>query len=117
MEDENREYPILVPHSSYGDPDCCGIIMPTRGGVWVRLATDRDTADIELMCNECGFVYGTVPAAEAEAVLLRMAMEEGVCSERCPHCGEMNVILGFSSLEAFTCRFCGQGVKVERPVQ
>jgi hypothetical protein len=40
------------------------------------------------MCNECGVIVDTVPAAEAERVLLRMPMDEGVCSERCPHCGE-----------------------------
>jgi hypothetical protein len=117
MEDEELEYPSLVPHSSYGDPDCCGIIIPARGGVQVRLATDRDTANVELTCNECGVILDTVPAAEAEQVLLWMAMDEGVCSERCPHCGETSVILGCSSLDAFTCRFCGRGVKVERPVQ
>ena len=116
-EQELREYPILVPHSSYGDPDCCGIIMPFRNSEYVDLKRNPGTADVNLMCNECGVIISTVPAAEAEATLLRMAMAEGICSEICPHCGETNVLLGFTAVEAFTCRFCGSGVRVERPVQ
>ena len=36
-EEEIREYPILVGHSDYGDPECCGIIMPSRNGEYVDL--------------------------------------------------------------------------------
>ena len=100
------EYPILVCHSDYGDPECCGIVMPVERG-----------EQTDLVCNECGMVIGTVPAAEAEPTLLRMAMEEGFCSETCPHCGDLNTFPGFSSMEAYTCRQCGLGVVVQRPVQ
>jgi uncharacterized protein (DUF983 family) len=45
-----------------------------------------------------------------------MAMEGGFCSETCSHCGELNTFPGFSSMEAYTCRHCGVGVLVQRPV-
>ncbi len=71
----------------------------------------------DLRCNECGVVITTVAAAEAEPTLLRMALSEGVCSETCPRCGERNTFPGFISMEAYTCRHCGQGVVIQRPVQ
>ena len=113
----SREPPILVPHADYGDPECCGIIMPARAGQYVDLKGFPGTADVELTCNECGAVIGIVPVAEAEATLLRMAMDGGLCTQVCPHCGETNVLLGFTSVEAFTCRYCGTGVIVRLPVQ
>ena len=47
-----REYPILVGHSDYGDPDRCGIVMPI----------ERAEA-IDLVCKECGVVIETVPSS------------------------------------------------------
>ena len=91
--------------------------MAFRNGEYVDLNRSPGTADVELMCNECGTVLRTVPVADAQPTLLRLAMAEGICCETCPHCGETNVLLGFSSVEAFTCRFCGTGVRVERPPQ
>src|SRR5580698_9236438 len=96
-----REMPILVPHTDYGDQECCGIIMPVESG---------DQAD--LVCNECGAVISSV-----EPTLLRMAMSGGLCSETCPHCGQLNTFPGFSSMEAYTCRHCDLGVIVRKPVQ
>jgi hypothetical protein len=100
------EYPILVCHSDYGDPECCGIVMPVVRG-----------DQVGFVCNECGLLIATVPAAEAERTLLKMAMEGGLCSETCPHCGEVNTFPGFSSMEAYPCRHCGLGVVVQRSVQ
>jgi hypothetical protein len=57
-----HEYPILVAHSDYGDPECCGIIMPVVRG-----------EEADLRCNECGVVISTVSAKEAEPTPLRMA--------------------------------------------
>jgi hypothetical protein len=114
-----REYPILVPHADYGDAECCGIVMPVRNGEYVQLQdipAQNNQMPVDLMCNECGAVIASVPAGEAEQTLLRMAMSGGVCSETCPLCGELNVFPGWTAMEAFTCRFCGNGVKVERPV-
>jgi uncharacterized protein (DUF983 family) len=33
---------------------------------------------------------------------------------RCPHCGELNTFPGWTEMYAFICRFCGQGVNVEK---
>lgn len=101
-----REYPILVAHSDYGDTDCCGILMPVPRG-------DRE----DLTCNECGAVVDIVEAGQAEGTLLRMALSAGVCSEACPRCAGVNIFPGFTSMEAYTCRHCGQGVVVQRPAQ
>jgi hypothetical protein len=69
--------PPLVPHSSHGDPECCGLFLPKERG---------DMAD--LVCNECGAVLCSVAFHEADAMLRQMAMEEGLCTEVCPMCGE-----------------------------
>ena len=105
-DDGISEYPILVPHADFGDPECCGIIMPVASG---------NQADLQ--CNECGTVISTVPAAEADPTLLRMAMSLGFCSETCPVCSDVNTFTGYSSMEAYTCRHCGAAVLVKRPVQ
>jgi ribosomal protein L40E len=76
---------------------------------------ENETAN--LICNECGALIRTVPIDEAPQILLRMVMDQGMCTETCPHCGAFNVILGFTSVDAFTCRECGQAVSVERRVQ
>jgi hypothetical protein len=100
------DYPILVGHCDFGDPDCCGIIMPVVRG-----------EQCDLVCNECRAVIATVPAVEAEQTLLRMAMSEGICTETCPHCGAINTFPGFTSMEAYTCRQCGTGVVLQRSMQ
>ena len=100
------EYPILVGHSDYGDPECCGIVMPVERG-----------KHADLVCNECGAVIATVSASEAEATLLRMALSGGFCSATCPHCGVLNTFPGFTSMAAYTCHHCGQGVVIPTSVQ
>ena len=75
MEEEIREYPILVPHSDYGDPECCGIIM----------AVEREDGQADLTCNDCGVVIRTVPGAVAESTLIEMALTAGFSAETCPH--------------------------------
>jgi hypothetical protein len=102
---KQRDIPIIVPHEDY-DPECCGCIFPVARG---------EMAD--LVCNECGAVVNTVPAVEAEQILLRMAMSGGICSEICPRCAEVNTFPGFTSMETYTCRHCGKGVGVRRQVQ
>lgn len=104
---DDRTYPVaIVPHADHGDVECCGCLFPViRGNV------------ADLVCNECGAVVRTVPAAEAEQTLLQMAMTGGVCSETCPHCTALNAFTGFSAMEAYICCECGLGVRVVCPVQ
>jgi hypothetical protein len=101
-----REYPaFIVPHADHGDPDCPGLIMVDCRG---------DVAD--LVCNECGIVFRTLPASEADAALAEMASTE-MCSATCPKCGELNIFPGFSAMEAYVCRQCGSGVRPDSRIQ
>ena len=91
-EGEPREYPShILPHAEFGDPECCGLFFPLLNG---------EHADI--ICNECGKVYRSVPAADVEKTLDEMELEVAFCTEQCPHCGSVNVIGGFSEVFVFT---------------
>jgi hypothetical protein len=96
----------IVPHEFVGGINCCGCLIVVEHG---------DQA--ELRCNECDALVATVPAVDVEATLLKMAMQEGVCSETCTHCGAINVFPGFSMMLAFICRECDETVTVSGPVQ
>ena len=100
MKDE-RGY-LLVPH----EPDCDGFWMVVEHG---------DMAEIK--CNSCGEVIDTVPIGRVGSGLMELAGAEMMCSARCPHCGALNTFLGYTVMEAFICRECGERVSVERPVQ
>jgi hypothetical protein len=98
-----REYPeYMLPHSDFGDPECCGLFFPVERG---------DEAD--LTCNECGFVLRTVPRADLRRVQDEMQLTLDVASEKCPHCGAVNLFPGFSRMYAFVCKECGEGVALE----
>jgi hypothetical protein len=96
--------PIIV-HESFGI-DCCGCLI-------VHVTGDR--ADI--VCNECGAVIRTVQVGEVQAVMSEMAQTDVISSARCTHCGALNTFPGMSSVEAFICSECGEGVDVVTPVQ
>jgi hypothetical protein len=70
------EIPTVLPHSSFGDPDCCGCLNGIVRG---------DEADI--VCNECDFVVRTVPKAELRQMLTEMELALDVSSAVCPQCG------------------------------
>ena len=96
----------IVPQSDVGVEGCCGCLCPVERG---------DEAD--LVCNECGAIIQIVPIAQVEPTLLRMAMSQDFCSATCPHCGALNTVPGFTSIMAYICKECGEGVSVENPVQ
>jgi hypothetical protein len=102
--DPDDEITTIVPHEWLG-ADCCGCIVPIQR---------EDEAD--LVCNECKALIRTVPASEVEQRLAELAPSDEICTERCPHCGALNVFTGFSAMEAFTCRECGEGVTIKRVV-
>jgi hypothetical protein len=62
MDDDEIIGPTL-PHSSFGDPDCCGCLNGIIRG---------EQADI--VCNECGQTIRTVPAADLQRVLDQMEL-------------------------------------------
>jgi hypothetical protein len=98
----NHDELPIVPHND----DCCGCLIVVERG-----------DDADLVCNECLAVIRTVPTDEAPQILLRMAMDEGMCTETCPHCQALNTFPGFTSIEAYICVECGEGVSVKRSVQ
>jgi hypothetical protein len=98
----------IIPHESIGGVDCCGCL-------WVRMSSEDQA---EIVCNECDAVIRTVPVSEVERVLLELVPEaDAICSARCSHCGALNTFPGFSTVDAFVCSDCGEGVAVEHPVQ
>ena len=81
----------ILPHSDFGDLECCGCLNGVIRG---------DQADI--VCNECGTVLRTVPAANIGQTLTELEITLEVASEMCPHCGSVNLFPGFSRMLAFT---------------
>jgi hypothetical protein len=92
---------MLIPHSDFGDPECCGCLTGIIRG---------EAADIE--CNECAAVIRTVPAIELQQALTEMELALDLCSEICPHCRKVNLFPGFSEVRAYICKECGQPVQV-----
>jgi hypothetical protein len=98
---EEQLIATTLPHSSFGDPDCCGCLNGILRG---------DQADI--VCNECDFVVRTVPTAELRQTLTEMELTLDVSSAECPYCGAANLFPGFSEIRAFTCKECGEVAKL-----
>lgn len=98
---ERRRPLYLVAHADFGDPECCGLLVIEPSG-----------REANITCNQCGAVIRTVPAEKAEATLAEMSSDE-ICSARCTHCGALNVFPGFSAIDAFICRECGEGVSLK----
>lgn len=104
MARDEQDIPI-VPHEVATGTDCCGcLVVRVRGNQAV------------ITCNECGAVISTVPMNRASAVMLEMASGV-ICGMRCTHCDALYTFPGFSSIEAFTCVECGEGVVVSRREQ
>ena len=104
MAHDERGY-LVVPHQALVGGNCEGCIM----------VHERD-GQADLKCNACDVIVRTVPIDQAAATLFELASTE-ICTERCPHCGALNVVPGFSAMEAFICSECGEGVVVSRSVQ
>jgi hypothetical protein len=52
-----------------------------------------------------------------QTVILEMAQTDVISSAHCTHCGALNTFPGMSSVEAFICSKCGEGVALATPVQ
>jgi hypothetical protein len=78
-----------LPHSDFGDPDCCGCLNGVIRG---------EQADI--VCNECDTVLRTVPAVSVGQTLTKMEITLEVASEMCPHCGSVILSPGFARMLA-----------------
>jgi RNase P subunit RPR2 len=65
-----------------------------------------------MVCNECNAVLRRVPAADLQRTFDEMELTLDVASEICPHCGAINLFPGFSAMRAFTCKKCGELVRL-----
>ena len=54
---------------------------------------------------------------DIQAAMSEMAQTDVICSARCTNCGALNTFPGMSSIEAFICSECDEGVVVITPVQ
>ena len=77
----------IIPHSDFGDPECCGCLFRVVQG---------DLA--EIVCTECLVVVRTIPASDLQRTLDEMELEGDVASAVCPHCGATHLAPGFSML-------------------
>ncbi len=91
---------MVLPHSSFGDPHCCGCL----DGI-VR----DEQADV--ICNECHTVVRTVAAEDLHRLLDQMELTLDVATAECPECGAVSLVPGFSKLLFFTCHECGDVVE------
>jgi hypothetical protein len=91
----------ILPHSSFGDENCCGCL---NGIVRGRQA--------EITCNECQTVVQTVPASDLQSTLNRMELSLDIASALCPYCGAAHLAPGFSELLAFVCDKCHKVVRL-----
>src|SRR5262249_49135010 len=96
---------LIVPHELATGADCDGCLIVVEHGDMV-----------EIKCNSCSAVVDTVPIDRAGHRLMELAGAE-ICSTHCLHCGALNAFRGFSMIEAFICKECGEGVNVARRVQ
>src|SRR5260370_11000268 len=93
-----------IPHSSFGDPACCGLLIGVTSG---------DTGHIE--CNDCDTVVRVLPATDLQTALNEMELTLDVATEVCPRCGNTNLIPCMSRMIAYTCRKCGEAIAVPGP--
>ena len=91
-----------IPHSDFGDPECCGCLCGVVRG---------DQA--EIVCNECEKVLRTVPASELQNTVDQMELALDAAAAMCPHCRAVNLFPGLTEVAAFVCRECGKGVLLE----
>ena len=91
----------FLPHADFGAPDCGGCL---DGIIRGEQAT--------IQCNECGTIVRRVAPADLQRTLDEMELSLGVCSEMCPHCGNVNIFPDFTKMMAYTCRECGRDVEI-----
>jgi hypothetical protein len=90
-----------VPHQDFGDPERCGFLF--------GLVRDGEGY---IGCNVCTAVVRKMPADQLRQVLNEMESGLELASEQCPHSGKVNLFPGFSTLLAYTCRECGEMVRL-----
>jgi ribosomal protein S27E len=95
-----------LPHSAFGDPDCCGCLNAIIHGA---------SGQADIVCNECGLIVRRVPASDLQLLLDGMELELDVATAICPHCRAVHLAPGFTKLYAFVCDQCGAAVQLADP--
>jgi Zn finger protein HypA/HybF involved in hydrogenase expression len=80
----------IIPHEFFG-VDCCGCLV------------EIVDVDRQFRCNECDAL---IPVEDVQRAVMEIESTEAIC----PHCGEVNHISGFASVDAFICAHCSRGV-------
>ena len=93
-----EDIPTPIPHMDFGAPDCCGCLTG-------RIVGDRG----EIFCNECAEVVRAVPAVDLQRTIDERELQLDLAIGLCSHCGAVNLLPGFSRVEAFVCQTCGKG--------
>jgi hypothetical protein len=88
----------IIPHADFGASDCCGCLFG-------RIAGDRGV----IVCNECGKIVQKVLAEDLQRTLDGLELMLEIATAMCRYCRAVNLIPGFSRVEAFVCRECGKG--------
>jgi hypothetical protein len=91
----------FIPHMHFGDPECCGFLFGIVVGEFAYVG-----------CNDCHAILLEVSADELQGTLTEMELTLDTCTEQCPHCKSVNLIVGFSKMFAYTCKNCGEIVKL-----
>jgi hypothetical protein len=91
-----------VPHSSAGDPECPGFLY----------GLVREDGQGYIECNDCDAVIRKMPADQLQQTLNEMEAGPDVVSEQCPHCKGVNLFPAFSQTMVYTCRHCGEIVRL-----
>lgn len=53
-----------------------------------------------------------MPAVDLRQALNEMEASLEIAGEKCPRCGKVNLFPGFSQMEVYTCRECGELVRL-----
>jgi hypothetical protein len=91
----------MMPHSNFGDPDCCGCLDAIFRGY-----------DADITCNECRQVIRTVLGTDLQRTLDEMELTLNVCSEMCPKCRKINLFPGFSRVLVYRCQECRAPIRL-----
>jgi hypothetical protein len=106
-------------------PDLSGFEAYCENCKTFRLAHRADEVDAvdgspysEFICSTCFAILLTFQRVKVEeAKASNMPLTESVGSATCPHCGALNTFPGWSSIDAYICRKCGEGVTTRDQLQ
>ena len=86
----------IIPHADVGGPsDCSGCLFGRMVRKYGMIA-----------CKECGEIVAKVLAGNLQRTLDGLELKLDIAPAMCRYCRSVNLIPGFSRVEAFTCLKC-----------